>query len=270
MSNILFPKLMGIVNITKDSFSDGGKYYELEKATEHALELIEQGADIIDIGGESTRPGSLGINENEEIRRTIPLIENIRKHQKSIRISIDTFKYEVAKEAIASGANIINDISGLTNDIRLGELAAKNNTAYVIMHKKGTPKDMQINPHYDNVVNEVYDFLDKQIILAKSLGIKEIYADIGIGFGKNYNHNLELLRNIEVFEKLDAGLLLGISRKSFIGKMLDIEIPENRDIPTLLIHTLLLKNKIDIIRIHNIEYYSYLKKIINELEKKDG
>lgn len=262
-----FPKIMGILNVTPDSFSDGGKYFETSKAIEHALMMIDDGADIIDIGGESTRPGAEEVPIDEEIKRIEPVISGIRRHNKEVTISIDTRKYEVAKIALESGANIINDISGLTNDIRILELGKEFNCSLIIMHIQGTPKTMQNNPYYNNVVEEVFNFLNEKINICRNFGVHNIIADVGIGFGKNYEHNIELLRNIAKFKELNVPLLLGISRKSFIGKMTGIVEPENRDIPTALIHALLLNKSIDIIRVHNVKLLSVLKIIYESLKK---
>ncbi len=256
-----FPKLMGILNVTPDSFSDGGLYFSVQSATEHALEMLEMGVDIIDIGGESTRPFSKPISAQEEIKRVIPVIENILQYHPQACLSIDTTKYEVALTAVEAGVKIINDISGLKNDIRLAALAGYKNLPIILMHIKGNPQNMQINPTYTNLLQEIYDYLQKQINLALSLGAKHIYADVGIGFGKTYEHNIELLKNHHHFLKLDVPLVLGISRKSFIGKMLDIQNPSDRDIPTVLIHSLLLNSGASIIRIHSPKHFITLKKI---------
>jgi dihydropteroate synthase len=256
-----FPQIMGIVNVTPDSFSDGGKYFSHQKAIEYAFQLIEDGADILDIGGESTRPGADSISEKEELKRVIPVIEGIRDENPQIVISVDTTKYKVAKAAFEAGADIINDTSGSTNDPRIIKLCAETNAVLIIMHSKGTPKNMQIKPVYKNVVDEVFAFLKEKIEFAKASGVGSIVADVGIGFGKTYEHNLMLLRNIERFHELNVPILLGISRKSFIGTMLDIENPVNRDLPTLVINSLLLSKKIDILRVHNVKNHFFLKKI---------
>ncbi len=261
---VRFPKIMAIINSTPDSFSDGG-VYSLSELTEKALKEIEDGADILDIGGESSRPGALPVPIEEEINRTIPLIQSIRKHNKDIPISLDTTKSQVAAEAIKYNIQIINDISGLRNDIELGKFAAENNLEYIIMHMKGEPRNMQLNPVYSNLLEEIYSFLLNQINLAKNLGIKKIYIDVGIGFGKTYEHNIELLKNLEYFNSLGYPMLLGISRKSFIGKMLNIEDPKLRDFPTAIIHSLLLNKKIEIIRVHNSKLHYQLKKIFEEI-----
>lgn len=260
-----FPKIMGILNVTPDSFSDGGLYYSIDEATEHALKMIELGADIIDIGGESTRPFSEPVSIDIEIKRVIPVIENILKYHPNATISVDTTKYDVAFAAVESGAKIINDISGLKSDMRLAVLAGYKDIAIILMHIQGSPKTMQVNPVYNNLLQDIFDFLNNQISLARSLGAKDIYADVGIGFGKTYEHNLKLLKNHRFFLNLGAPMVLGISRKSFIGKMLDIPIPSERDLPTLLIHTLLLNSGAKIIRVHNVENFITLRKIYYSL-----
>lgn len=256
---------MGIINATPDSFSDGGSNLNPEAALKNATQMISEGADIIDVGGESSRPNSSPVPLEEELRRVIPIIQVLRKEFPEIPISIDTTKYEVAKTAIEEGANIINDISGLQFEPRFAELAAENQVGLIIMHIQGNPKTMQNNPFYDNVIEEVYNFLDEKINYAKGFGVKKIWADVGIGFGKNYSHNLELLKNLEKFHNLNVPLLLGISRKSFIGKMLGIENPADRDLATALIHSLLLSKGIDIVRVHNVKYLQTLRRIITEL-----
>lgn len=260
-----FPKIMGILNVTPDSFSDGGKYFSVQSATEHAIKMIEMGVDIIDIGGESTRPFSEPVSPETEIQRVIPVIERILKHHPEACLSIDTTKYDVAFAAVESGVKIINDISGLQSDLRLAALAGYYNIPIILMHIKGTPQNMQKNPIYTNLLDEIYNFLQKQIKLAQSLSAKEIFADVGIGFGKTYEHNIELLRNHSYFLGLNVPMVLGISRKSFIGKMLDIPDPIERDIPTVLIHSLLLNSGASIIRVHNVDNFIMLKKIYFEL-----
>jgi dihydropteroate synthase len=260
-----FPKIMGILNITPDSFSDGGDNYVHQYAVEKALEMIEDGADIIDIGGESTRPGAKPVSVDDELARVIPVIEKLIKAKPDAIISIDTTKYEVAKAAIEVGAKIINDVSGLEYDERLAKLAAEKNAALVIMHMKGTPRSMQKQPQYDDLVKEVGDFLQSKIGIARKTGVQDIIIDYGIGFGKTLEHNLQLLKNTEKFNFPGTKLLLGISRKSFIDKILNIPNPKDRDMPTALIHSLLLNKLIDIIRVHNVKNIMMLKKLHNEL-----
>ncbi len=256
-----FPKIMGILNVTPDSFSDGGKYNSLEKAIARAEKMIRDGADIIDIGGESTRPGADEVSPEEEIERVIPVISSIKKKFPGIEVSCDTTKHEVANAAIAEGADIINDISGLDFDERLAHLVAKYNKSLVIMHIQGRPRTMQNNPVYKNVVEDIFSILEKKIAFAKSIGVKNVIADVGIGFGKTVEHNIELLKNYDRFNGLKVPLLLGISRKSFIAKTLGIENPEKRDVPTALIHSLLIKKNIDIIRVHDVAMHNMLRQL---------
>lgn len=252
---------MGILNVTPDSFSDGGNFFGKNDAVAQALKLLHDGADIIDIGGESTRPGAESISENEEIKRVLPVIEDLKRIIPDCVISVDTTKFGVAKAAAEAGAAIINDISGLGIAPELAPLAAKMDLSLILMHIQGAPRTMQTNPQYKDVVREVYDFLHEKIEFARTAGVKKIYADVGIGFGKTLEHNLELLRNLSEFKKLGAPIVLGISRKSFIGKILDIPNPEERDVPTALIHALLLGSDVDIIRVHNVEMISRLKRL---------
>jgi dihydropteroate synthase len=250
--NAPFPSIMGIVNVTPDSFSDGGKYNEHTTAIEHASLLIKQGADIIDIGGESTRPGADIISIEEEINRTIPVIQGLRAINSEIAISIDTIKPEVADAAIQAGANIINDISGLDNGPELAIIAAKHDVPLIIMHRKGLSATMQKNPTYDDVVEEVKQHLMERCALAKEHGAEKLIIDVGIGFGKAIDHNWELLRSLQEFHEIGYPMLLGISRKSFIGASLNIANPTDRDIPTHLLHALLLHKHCSIIRVHDV------------------
>ncbi len=261
-----FPKIMGILNVTPDSFSDGGSFFDTNHAVKKGLSLIENGASILDIGGESTRPGAAEVSIEDEIARVVPVIKQIREECHATPISIDTTKYEVAKAALDAGANIINDISGLTFDERLADLAAEYNATLIIMHIQGQPRNMQNNPQYNDVVNNVLDWLKDKIDLARSKGVKDIIADVGIGFGKTFEHNITLLREHDRFLELEVPLLLGISRKSFIGQAMGIDQPIDRDIPTAFFHSVLLDKKIDIIRVHNVELHNSLKKIITILK----
>jgi len=261
-----FPKIMGIVNVTPDSFSDGGLFVQKDVAIEQAMKLIEDGADILDIGGESSRPNAAEISVEEEKRRVIPVVEGIRKINSSVEISIDTVKYEVAKAALNAGATIINDISGLSLDIRLATLAEEKNVPLILMHIQGTPRTMQINPTYSNVVEDVFDELSKTIALAKSFGVKNVMADIGIGFGKTAEHNWTLLKNIKRFEKLGVPMILGLSRKSFLGKLLGIDVPKERDFATAMLHSLLLEAKLEIIRVHEVSQIVTLRKLWEKLK----
>lgn len=214
------PLIMGIVNITPDSFSDGGKFFDAARAIDHALLLVEQGADIIDIGGESTRPGAEDVALADEIARVLPVIEGVRKQSKA-QISIDTRKTEVAQLAVAAGANIWNDVSALTYAENSIEVAADLDTPIVLMHAQGTPKDMQDNPNYSDVTTQVLRYLSMRMAAAIMGGVKRnnIIIDPGIGFGKTLENNLDLLAALNRFADLGCPVLLGASRKSFIGKI---------------------------------------------------
>ena len=253
-------KIMGIVNVTPDSFSDGGKYFSLDNAVDRALKLIDDGADIIDIGGESTRPGSDPVSADEEINRTIPVIKKITNLRKDVIISIDTTKSNVAKQALDSGAQIINDISGLTFDNNMINTAKEFDAAVVIMHIKGNPKTMQDNPHYNDVVKEVFNFLLVQSKKAKQNGIEKIIVDPGIGFGKNIDDNFILIKNLDYFQSLSYPVMIGVSKKSFIGKTLSLDSDE-REIGTVVLETISILKSARIIRTHNVKYCSQIVKL---------
>jgi dihydropteroate synthase len=219
------PQIMGILNVTPDSFSDGGRYDALEQAVKRGIELIDDGADILDIGGESTRPGAKEISINEEIRRTVPVIAALRAQSRDlhrdITISIDTRKPDVAEAAIYAGADIWNDVTALTFDPRSEAMAAELSCRVVIMHMQGSPETMQNNPHYGHAVNEVKTYLAKRIDSLDFAGVerRNITIDVGIGFGKTLDDNLTLMANLALFKDLGCPMLMGASRKSFIGKI---------------------------------------------------
>ena len=219
--------LMGVLNVTPDSFSDGDLYFDKERAVAHGLRMVEEGADFIDIGGESTRPGSKPIGAEEELRRVIPVIESLAK-EGNVPISIDTYKSTVAERAIDAGAEIINDISGLHSDPGLGQVAAKQAVPIILMHIRGTPETMQKDVHYDSLFSEILQYLKESIQMAESAGIdpQQIIIDPGIGFGKNLEDNLLIIKNLSEFRILGKPILLGTSRKSFIGKILNVEANE--------------------------------------------
>jgi dihydropteroate synthase len=244
--------IMGILNVTPDSFSDGGLYYDKDKAIEHGLRMISEGADIIDVGGESTRPGSDPIPVDEELKRTLPVISGLRKHTKSL-ISVDTSKSEVALAAIKEGADLINDISALRNDPEMISVAVKTDAPIILMHMKGSPKTMQNAPHYENVLFEIKSFLKKKIELAVENGIDKdkIIIDPGIGFGKRFEDNLTLIRNLNDFSTLDQPILIGISRKSFLGKILDLP-PGEREEGTLASAIISVIQGAHILRVHEV------------------
>ena len=248
------PLIMGILNATPDSFSDGGKFNTTKKATNHALKMIDDGADIIDIGGESTRPGSKQISLNEEINRTIPIIKSLRKLNDSILISIDTSKSEVARQALEEGADIINDVTSYNNDLNMPEIVRKYEAGIILMHMQGTPENMQIDPSYDNVAWEVSEFLNKKILDSIESGIlkESIIIDPGIGFGKNINQNLTLLKNLDKFTKVHP-TLIGLSRKSFIGKIIGEKDPKGRLAGSLGATAFSIIQGAHILRVHDVK-----------------
>lgn len=246
------PRIMGIVNVTPDSFSDGGRFASTQQAIDHALLLIEQGAHILDVGGESTRPGAEPVSAQDELHRVIPVIEGIRQRNADIDISIDTTKATVARAAVAAGATMVNDVSAGRFDPDMLATVAALGVPYVAMHMQGAPRTMQENPQYTDVVAEVKDFLLERVASAHNAGIKEVYIDVGIGFGKSLHHNLTLLQHLGEFNSIGAGQLLGISRKRFIGTLTGIERPEDRDGATAMLHAVLLPAGVSIIRVHDV------------------
>lgn len=216
---------MGIVNVTPDSFSDGGRFLDPEAAVAHGLELVRQGADVLDVGGESTRPGARPVSADEERRRVIPVIEELARHT-SVPISIDTCKVQVAAAALAAGASLVNDITATRGDPAMTDLIRRTGAGYVVMHMQGTPATMQDNPVYTDVVGEVRDCLRTALVRLQGAGIapEQIVLDVGIGFGKGLDHNLELLAHLPAFTDLGRPLLLGVSRKSFIGRILEAPV----------------------------------------------
>ncbi|MDD5458762.1 MAG: dihydropteroate synthase [Phycisphaerae bacterium] len=260
--------VMGILNVTPDSFSDGGKFFDAEKATAHGVEMAGQGAAIIDIGAESTRPGSMPVSAVEQINRAIPVIEKLAK-KIVIPISIDTQNCDVAKAALDAGASIINDISSLSNK-RIGQLAKERGVPIILTHIKGTPATMQKEAHYDNVVTEVLDYLLQRADYAESLGIakEKIFIDPGIGFGKTIEHNLELLRNIDRFVASGYRVLVGTSRKRFIGAITGREKPEDRIFGTAATVALCAAAGVSIVRVHDVAEMVDVVKVVNTVKKR--
>ena len=245
--------IMGIINVTPDSFSDGGLFFQKEKAVECGLTMARDGADIIDVGGESTRPYSEKVSIEEELKRVIPVIEALHR-EIAIPISIDTCKAEVAKQALLAGASIINDISALRFDPEMTSVAAEAGVPVIVMHMKGTPGDMQDNPTYDNLIHEILDFLKDAIDRAVKGGIRKDMSivDPGIGFGKSFDHNLEIIKELNQFSSLERPILLGSSRKAFIGHILDKE-PDERDTGTMATISVGVLNGAHIVRVHNLK-----------------
>jgi len=225
-----FPRptlVMGIVNVTPDSFSDGGRYFDSVAAVQHGLELVSEGADIIDVGGESTRPNAKPVTEEEELRRVLPVIEQLARQVK-VPISVDTQKPTVARAALEAGASIVNDIAANRNDTEMWQVVAQARAGYVAMHMQGRPETMQISPVYQDVVREVGEFFSDRLRRLEQAGVRaeQVVLDVGFGFGKTLDHNLELLAALNRFTRFERPLLLGVSRKSFIGKLLGLEMEE--------------------------------------------
>lgn len=245
--------IMGILNLTLDSFSDGGRYIQPEAAVEHALRMEAEGADIIDIGGESTRPGSESVPEAEELARVVPVLEQLKGRLKAA-ISIDTCKPAVAAAAMELGADIINDITGMTSPA-MREVAAQTGAGVVVMHMQGTPRDMQLNPHYDDVVAEVREFFRQSWVRTLDSGIHPLSVcfDPGIGFGKTVQHNLTLIRHLDALRVEQRPVLLGVSRKSFIGKVMNDTALEKRFWPTVALTSLGRERGAEIFRVHDVK-----------------
>ena len=246
--------LMGILNVTPDSFSDGGMFVTIDKAVAHGEALCSAGADIIDVGGVSTRPFADPVSVDEEIARVIPVIKRLSQRV-SAPISVDTSRAETAERAIEAGARIVNDIAALRFDPLLGDVVAEADLPVVLMHMQGTPETMQIRPAYDDVMGEIIDFLSGSIDLAVSKGIprENIIVDPGIGFGKKVEHNLTIIRELSRLKSLGRPILVGASRKSFIGEVTGIKEPARRDTATLAVTALLVASGVDIIRVHDVK-----------------
>lgn len=257
---------MGIINVTPDSFSDGGLFLDPEKALNRGLELEAEGADIIDIGGESTRPGADPISAEEEIRRVIPVVKALSTRLK-IRISVDTYKAEVARLAIEAGASIINDISALRFDPGMVNVAREYKAPLVLMHMLGRPGDMQKNPVYGDVVQDVYSFLKERIEYAERSGIRhnDIIIDPGIGFGKGLIHNLSLIKHLEVFKDLRCPVLIGPSRKSFIGEVLKLPVQDRIEGTAAVVAFAVMKGA-NIIRVHDVKIMKYIAMMVDAIE----
>jgi dihydropteroate synthase len=247
------PVIMGILNVTPDSFFDGGKFFSRDQAIDHALRMVEEGADIIDVGGESTRPGSEPTSLSDELKRTLPVIEGIRRHS-DIPLSIDTYKAEVARAAIDAGANVVNDISALSFDEHMADTVAGAGVTVVMQHIKGTPRDMQKNPSYTDVTAEIKAFFVERIAFAENHGIagEQIIIDPGIGFGKRLEDNLTIIRELGKLKELGRPLLIGTSMKSFIGRIMGTDDVAERAEGSLASVAISLWNGADMVRVHDV------------------
>jgi dihydropteroate synthase len=250
-----FPRpalIMGVVNVTPDSFSDGGEFFDADRAVAHALQLVEQGAELLDIGGESTRPGATPVSEAEELRRVLPVVELLARRT-PVPLSIDTMKPAVARAALAAGASIVNDVAANRDDDAMGRVVAETGAGYIAMHMQGQPRTMQTNPVYVDVVRAVEDFFRERLqrLNACGVGADQVVFDVGIGFGKTLEHNLQLLAALRGFTKLERPLLLGVSRKSFIGQLIPAAAAER--LPgSLACACLAVAMGVQIIRTHDV------------------
>lgn len=245
------PLIMGIINITPDSFYDGGRYLLYDAAIERSEKLIAEGADMLDLGAASTRPGAEEVTPDEELKRLLPVLEYLVKNHPGFPVSIDTFHASVAKETLEKGASLINDISGGA-DPAMYRIVAEYKVPYVLMHIQGTPKTMQQNPHYEDIVSEVFEYFNERIKKLRIGGVSQIIIDPGFGFGKTVEHNYTLLQHIHKFKNLGLPVMAGVSRKSMINKVLKTK-PENALAGTVSLNTLALLQGADILRVHDVK-----------------
>jgi dihydropteroate synthase len=258
------PKVMGILNITPDSFFDGGKYKNEPEILNQVDKMLYEGATFIDVGAYSSRPGAKHISEDEELKRIVPVINLLVKNFPEIIISVDTFRSKVAKETINSGAALINDISGGKMDAKMFETVANLQVPYILMHMLGTPQSMQLNPVYEDIVQEIISFFSEQIFKLHQLKLNDVIIDVGFGFGKTINHNFEILKNLSLFKNLDSPILAGISRKSMLYKTLDISAQEALNATTSA-NTIALLNGANILRVHDVKEAIEAVKIVNQI-----
>jgi dihydropteroate synthase len=251
------------LNITPDSFSDGGKFRDHSYAIEHAQSMIDDGADFIDVGGESTRPGSDEVSIDEELRRVIPVIEGLKNN--NIPVSIDTYKSRVAEKALEAGAIMVNDISSFNFDKRMPDVISKFDASVILMHLKYKPKTMQENPQYQNVISEIKIFFENSIKTAINKGIHQIIVDPGIGFGKTLEHNIEIFKNLREFLSLGYPVMVGPSRKSFIGSILNLPVSERLEGTAAAVAVSIL-NGANIVRVHDVKEMKRVAKIIDVLK----
>lgn len=256
---------MGILNVTPDSFSDGGQFDSVDSALQQIEQMVADGASIIDVGGESTRPNAEPVSEAEELRRVIPVLQNAIKEFPNSIFSIDTTKYEVARQALECGTHIVNDVSGLEKEPRLAELCAQYNAVYVLMHSQGDPQTMQKNPAYDDVITEIDRFFDRKIEQLKQAGVDQIVLDPGIGFGKKLEHNTKIIGQLDTFTKKAFPVLVGASRKSMIGQILDGRPTNERLTGTIAVHYHSLMKGANILRVHDVKEANDSIRIFNAI-----
>ena len=247
------PQIMGVLNATPDSFSDGGEFNEVESALGQIGLMVSQGASIIDVGGESTRPGSEPVSAQQELDRVIPIIEKAISQFPDTLFSIDTTKYAVAQAALKRGVHFVNDISGLQQEPRLAQLCAKYQAGYILMHSQGNPKIMQDDPAYEDVVEDITSFFKNKIAIAKEAGVKSIILDPGIGFGKTQAHNIRIIQELAAFKALGHPLMIGASRKSMIGRILNDRPVTERLTGTIAVHYHAMLKGANIIRVHDVK-----------------
>ncbi|MEX0823336.1 MAG: dihydropteroate synthase [Balneolaceae bacterium] len=259
------PKVMGILNVTPDSFSDGGEFTSLSKSIDRIGEMLEEGASIIDVGGESTRPGSEPVSLKDEINRVIPVIEKAKSEYPEAIFSVDTTKYEVAETALKLGVHFLNDVSGLQKVPEFAGLCAKYNAGYILMHSQGDPKTMQKNPSYNDVISEIYLFFEKKLKELNEAGVSSLILDPGIGFGKTLDHNIQIIAGLQKFSKLRHPILIGASRKSMIGKILNNRPVEGRLAGTIALHYHALMNGAGILRVHDVREAADSIRVFNSI-----
>ncbi len=257
--------VMGILNVTPDSFSDGGEFFDQDRAIARALEMVSQGAHIIDVGGLSTRPGSAPVSVQEEMDRAVPVIAAIAD-KVGVPVSIDSYRSEVARAALEAGASIINDVSGLRFDAKMAALAAEYDVPVIVMHIKGTPLDMQKNPQYEALIPEIMDYLRGSIRIAEDAGLDKIIIDPGIGFGKTFDHNLELINHINEFVQMGHPVLVGTSRKAFIGELLDGAGAADRIEGTAATVAASVMHGAHIVRVHDVSQMSRVVRVIDAIK----
>ena len=259
------PKVMGIINVTPDSFYDGGFYFSMDEALHLAEKMLVQGAAILDVGGVSTRPGAPFVSADEEMKRILPVIEALHLRFPEVILSIDTFRSEVAEKAVHAGASIVNDISAGSLDEKMFDMISKLNVPYIVMHMQGIPETMQKNPQYDDVVKEVFEFLKEKILRLQSMNVHDVCIDPGFGFGKTVEHNFKLLKNLSVFSLLGKPVLAGISRKSMICRVLNVN-PIQALNGTTALHMIALQQGANILRVHDVKEANECIKLFETLK----